>query len=308
MTRPHLLPQALTQALLHAVRRAHRPAHSRAAAVAAVVTVVLTGTILSSAATATPAHPGAAPGTRSASTCDAHTAYTGNPALHPADTGNCGQTMANLLMTTRHATATSTSTYNNGRGPNTTSRVVLSFDDCPRSLAAFKSTVLAAESLGIGLVLFPTGNCVLSGRFSAAYARAHGHYVFNHTISHPDLRTLSYAKVYYQLGPPGIVTTFGRPPYGATNTTVRNAYAARHMKIWLWTYDTNDWRGKTQATVVSLVVHNATAGSTILMHMQWNAFNGDALRRMKAGLAARGLSVCRNYPGTTPVAPVGTRC
>lgn len=198
--------------------------------------------------------------------------------------------------------------YSIGRGPNLTSRVVLSYDDCPKSLAAFKATVLAAEGLNIGLVLFPTGRCLQQGKFVASYARRHGHYVFNHSVSHPDLTTLSYAGVLAQLSAPGVVTTYGRPPYGALNTTVRRAYAAKQMRIWTWTVDTNDWRGKTRSQVVSYVVRNARTSSTVLMHMQGNGFNESALTAIKSGLASRGLRVCRNHVGTTPVAPSGVSC
>jgi len=198
--------------------------------------------------------------------------------------------------------------YHVGRGPNASDKVVLSFDDCPRSLSSFKATVRAAEDLGLGLVLFPTGACIRSGRFDAAYARTHGHYVFNHTINHPDLRDLSYTGVYRELGSPGIVTTFGRPPYGATDATARKAYAARSMRVWLWTYDSRDYQGSSRDTLVKRVLNNATAGSTILMHMQWNAFNTVALTRMRDGLAARGLQVCANVVGTTPAAPAALTC
>ncbi|MGD7731930.1 FG-GAP-like repeat-containing protein [Propionibacteriaceae bacterium G57] len=198
--------------------------------------------------------------------------------------------------------------YDMRRGPNNTSRVTLTFDDCPTSLSAFRNTVLAAESLDIGLALFPTGDCISAGRFDAAYARAHGHYVFNHSISHPNLTTLSYAGVVRELGAPGVVTSYGRPPYGAYNSTVLNAYAAVGMQPWLWNIDTNDWQGKSQSSVVSYVINNAYAGSSVLMHMQWNAFNSSALSQMKSGLAARGLGVCRNYPGTTPVRPSTMDC
>jgi peptidoglycan hydrolase-like protein with peptidoglycan-binding domain len=185
-------------------------------------------------------------------------------------------------------------------GPNTTSRVVLSFDDCPNSLTQFRAAVLGAKNLGIALVLFPTGNCLATGRFDAAYARANGHYVFNHTISHPDLTTLSYSGAYNQLGSPGVVTNYGRPPYGAYNTiTVRNAYARRVMRIWTWNVDTNDWRGKTQSQVVWYVVTYARANNTVLMHMGWNGFNASAISQMKSGLASRGLYVCRNLGATT---------
>lgn len=192
------------------------------------------------------------------------------------------------------------SKYPISSGPNTSSRVVLTFDDCPKSLSAFKAAVIGAEKLGIALALFPTGNCISAGRFDAAYARAHGHYVFNHTISHPDLTDLSYSSAYAQLGSPGVVTNYGRPPGGSYNTlTVRNAYAKRAMRIWTWNVDTNDWRGKTQSQVVSYVVTYTKPGNTVLMHMGWNAFNTTAISQMKSGLAKRGISVCRNLGATT---------
>lgn len=198
--------------------------------------------------------------------------------------------------------------YSRTTGPNRSSRVVLSFDDCPTSLASFQSTVLGAQRLGIALVLFPTGACITSGRFNPSYARSHGHYVFNHTITHPNLTTLSYSGVLYQLGPPGVVTTFGRPPGGNYNTlTVLNAYAVKAMRIWTWSIDTLDWTGKSQSAVVWYAVTYSRAGSTVLMHMGWRAFNSDAIAKIKAGLNARGLGVCRNL-GVTAVAPLTVPC
>lgn len=194
--------------------------------------------------------------------------------------------------------------YSLTRGPNTSSRVVLSFDDCPRSYSAFKTMVLAAERANVALVLFPTGNCLQAGRVSARYARAHGHYVFNHSVSHPQLTRLSYSRILAQLGSPGVVTNYGRPPYGAYNSTVKRAYAAKGMRIWLWNVSPDDWTGKSRSQVVSYVVRHAGRGDTVLLHMGWNAFNPTALAQIKSGLAKRGIGLCRNYPGTTPVKPV----
>ena len=84
------------------------------------------------------------------------------------------------------------------------------------------------------------------------------------------------------------------------NIIMTAAYAAVGMKIWTWTVDTNDWRGKSSSQLVSYVVNNARKGDTVLMHMQWNGFNGSALSQMKSGLASKGIGVCRNSGGTTP--------
>ena len=194
-------------------------------------------------------------------------------------------------------------TYDLRSGPNTSSRVVLSYDDCPPSWSAFRSAVLGAQRLGIALVLAPTGTCLATGRFSVSYARSHGHYVINHTINHPDLTTLSRAGVIAQLSPPAVVSSYGRPPYMAYDFTVRDAFAAKSMRMWLWDVDTGDWRGKTQSQVVSYVIAYSHAGDTVLMHMGWHAFNPTAMAAMKAGLARKGLGVCRNPGTTTPTYP-----
>jgi peptidoglycan hydrolase-like protein with peptidoglycan-binding domain len=193
--------------------------------------------------------------------------------------------------------------YNRSSGPNLTNRVILTYDDCPTSYAAFESAVVGARRAGVALALFPTGNCLSTGRFSASVARANGHYVFNHSVSHPDLTTLSYSSVLYQLGAPGVVTNYGRPPYGAYNSRVLNGYAAKSMRPWLWNVDTEDWRGKSQATVVSYVVNNAKPGNTVLMHMPWKAFNTSAITQMRDGLAARGIGMCRNSGTATSQYP-----
>lgn len=198
-------------------------------------------------------------------------------------------------------TAPKAGSYNIYRGPNYTSRVVLTFDDCPNSLSSFKATVRYAKQAGIGLVLAPTGDCIKSGRFSASYARSYGAYVINHSVTHPDLTRISYTRMLKELSAPGVVTNYGRAPFGAYNSTVKKAYAAKSMKLWLWGVDTRDWTGKSQTQVVSAVVNSSYKGSTDLMHMQWRGFNPSALSQMKSGLAKRGLSVCRPYPGTTPV-------
>lgn len=198
--------------------------------------------------------------------------------------------------------------YSRSSGPNTSSRVILSYDDCPKSYSAFQAAVLGAEALDVALVLAPTGNCLATGRFDVAYARAHGHYVINHSVSHPDLTTLSYSGVRTQLSSPGVVTSYGRPPYGAYDFTVRNAYASKAMRIWLWDVDTRDWTGKTSTQVVSYVVGNSRSGDTVLMHMGWNAFTKTAISQMKSGLATKGLGVCRNPDTTTPKYPTKIGC
>ncbi|MFT4228264.1 polysaccharide deacetylase family protein [Micropruina sp.] len=224
----------------------------------------------------------------------------GNPAKPPTD-GGTNKPPKVAKPPKRHG-------YSYRYGPNLTARVALTFDDCPRTLAEERTVLTGAAQLGIGLMLFPTGSCIQSKRFDAKFARSHGHYVFNHSNTHPQLSKLSYAGVLSQLSPPGVQSRYGRPPFGDWNGMVARAYAAKGMKIWLWTVDTNDWHGYSESYLVNYVNRTARAGDTVLMHMQWHGFSVDALRKMQAGLAKRGLEPCRNYGKPTPVRSWTVRC
>lgn len=187
-------------------------------------------------------------------------------------------------------------------GPNRTSRVVLTFDDCPSTLSNFKATIAYAASANIGMVLAPTGNCLSSfksryGVDLAALARAKGQWVINHSVSHPDLRYMSCAAAAAQLGGSGVHTNFGRPPYGAIDASVRCAYDRVGMAIWTWSRDTLDWSVKSKSITVARA-SAARPGDTVLMHMQWHGFAPDSLRQIKANLAKRGVNVCRAYRGS----------
>lgn len=187
-------------------------------------------------------------------------------------------------------------------GPNRTSRVVLTFDDCPRTLGSFNAAIKYAAGNDMGLVLAPTGNCLSSfksryGVDLAASARAKGQWVINHSVSHKDLRTLSCAGVAAELGGTGVHTNFGRPPYGAIDAGVRCGYDKVGMAIWTWSRDTMDWSVKSKAITVARA-SAARPGDTVLMHMQWQGFDSGALKAIKANLAKRGVKTCRAYRGS----------
>lgn len=208
--------------------------------------------------------------------------------------------------------------YNERLGPNYTRAVVLSFDDCTRGFTLahkrnYVNTVLAAKKKRVALVFFGTGSCTVEWRKRGfdivGWTRSQGMWYFNHTNTHPQLTKLSYTSVKRQLGAPGVVTTYGRPPYGAINSTVRRAYAAVGMRPWLWTVDTSDWRGKSSGQVASYVVRYSRPGDTVLMHYRWNGFNPTAVNQMIDGLRRRGIQPCKLYPGTTPAkAPTSLPC
>lgn len=199
--------------------------------------------------------------------------------------------------------------YNNRRGPNYSRAAVFTFDDCPNNLSKLRAGLNWLEDNNVGAWFFPTGNCITS--FQSRYdvnivslMRSHGQLVGNHSVSHPDLTTLSYNGAKNQLGSPGVVTNYGRPPYGASNSTVRSAYRAVGMRQVFWTVDTQDWTGKSASQVTSYVINHTGRGDNVLMHMQWNGFTPSAMATMKRGLNNKGVAVChksfdvapRNWP------------
>jgi|GEM_PF-3124031 len=193
------------------------------------------------------------------------------------------------------------------RGPNSTHRILLTFDDCPSNVESFKAAVDFAAESEIGMLLFPTTECVnhfdSQGFDMVGYARERGMYVGNHSISHPQLPKLSDAEIAAEIsGLPH--TNLVRPPFGAISDRVRAVADSLGIRLVLWDVDTNDWQGKSTQQVIDYVINNAHPGANVLMHMQHKGFNPEALGAIKQGLAARGLELCPPALGATDeVAP-----
>lgn len=232
---------------------------------------------------------------------------TASPA--PSLQGGVIQTPAMQLVT-----LAATPAYDTSRGPNSTDAVVLTYDDCPRSIKQFKAAINYAAEHDIGLVLFPTGDCVKSykrqGFGLVTYARDRGIWVANHSRSHPLLTSskLSRADVVRQISGTA-VSNYGRPPYGGVNAKVRGAYASVSsydrdgMRIWPWDVDTLDWQKlengsrPSSALITKRAVKAADEGETVLMHMQHNGFNAKTMKAIAKGLAKKGLELCRAWHG-----------
>ena len=189
--------------------------------------------------------------------------------------------------------------YIEQRGPNRTARVVLSFDDCPKSYTAFKAVVDAAAASRVTIVLAPTGDCQRGSTFSASYARSKGQVVIGHSNTHLNLRNLTDAQVLAQIDPASAASGYLRPPYGSWDARVTKLLASKGVRVWAWTRDTGDWAGASQAAIVNYLATTTQANDTVLAHMTWNAFNATALAQIKAGLATRGLALCQAFAGTT---------
>ena len=103
-----------------------------------------------------------------------------------------------------------------------------------------------------------------------------GHEIGNHTMHHPDLRTLSDQGVCTELNQAeqvissltGVTTRpYYRPPYGGRDNRVRTLAAQIGYRTVYWTIDTLDWQTTaTPDSITKIVMTNIKNGAIILMH------------------------------------------
>ncbi|MEV4639344.1 polysaccharide deacetylase family protein [Actinoplanes sp. NPDC049548] len=163
--------------------------------------------------------------------------------------------------------------------------VYLTFDDGPS--ATWTPRYLAVlEKYGAKATFFATGANVRAHPRTTARIHREGHLLANHTWSHANLTRLSKGAAKSQLtrtqsalGP--YKTHCMRPPYGATNTTVRRWTKEAGLKTVLWDVDTRDWEDSQTATgIYNRVIRGVHNGSTVLMHDGGNS-QRDTLAALK---------------------------
>lgn len=103
-----------------------------------------------------------------------------------------------------------------------------------------------------------------------------GHEIGNHTMHHPDLRTLPDQGVCAELNQADQVLSsltgtttrpYFRPPYGGRDDRVRGLAAHLGYRTVYWTIDTLDWQtNATPESITKIVMDHITNGAIILMH------------------------------------------
>lgn len=169
--------------------------------------------------------------------------------------------------------------------------VYLTFDDGP---SAYTPQILQIlQNTGSTATFFQLGVNTPGQAHIAAAIRAQGSNIGNHSYNHPDLTTLTTVQLRWQISH-GPTSRCFRPPYGATNTTVRHAIHRAGAHQVLWDIDTLDWTkpGVTKLEKIGASKH-VTAGSIILMHDGGGTRDQTvaALPKMIHHLQTRGLTV-----------------
>ena len=199
-------------------------------------------------------------------------------------------------------------TYYNSRCGNTSGRVLLTFDDWAYG-DPYRAVRVGRylQSRNIRAAYFLINEYARNYPNSIVKAlRQQGHWVLNHTYSHPNLTRLSNSGVSWQIRN-GVVSNLLRPPYGAYDSRVSSVAASLGYRICTWTIDTRDWQkvnGQYRSTssiryIVRTSPRSAKSSGIVLGHLFTNYPN--AAGGIIDDLHAQGLLLCRNR------GPVGSR-
>ncbi|MCF3101343.1 polysaccharide deacetylase family protein [Streptomyces roseoverticillatus] len=204
--------------------------------------------------------------------------------------------------------------YDRTRCGNDSGRVLLTFDDW-----SYDRVERAAEAgaylrgRGIRAAFFLINEQASQHPEVARTLRRQGHWVGNHTWSHPHLTGLSEEAARKEISE-GVKSSLFRPPYGDFGPRETRIAASLGARVCTWTVDTLDWEGGDgrfpDVATLRARVRNAPAadkrGGVILGHL-FSSFP-DAVPGIVDDLRAQGYSLCRNTGRTTPVIRDPLRC
>ncbi|MDA2803124.1 polysaccharide deacetylase family protein [Nocardiopsis suaedae] len=174
--------------------------------------------------------------------------------------------------------------------------IALTFDDGPGGRTPEVLDTLAEYDAKA--TFFVTGGPVRENLRTVRREYAEGHEVANHTVSHPDLTTVSKDKVRDELTEvQGLVTretgerpVLMRPPYGATDDDVAAVSKELGLAEIIWNVDTNDWKDRNASIVAERALKGAAPGAIILMH-DIHGTTIDAVPEIVKGLDEKGYTM-----------------
>ena len=160
--------------------------------------------------------------------------------------------------------------------------VYLTFDDGPSLDSVSQDVLDVLEEFDVKATFFVVGDAIRTNPAAFQAMLEGGHAIGNHSNTHPRLSELAAAEVAAEFDltqqavteAGGPTMTCYRPPYGATNDTVRALSAERGMSEILWEADGEDYRRPLPS--VEEIVDNlnlAVDGDTLILH---DGVNGQA--------------------------------
>ena len=184
-------------------------------------------------------------------------------------------------------------------GPTDRPRIALTFDDNFRPQYAVPALRVLTQ-YGVKATIFVTGVYV-RGQPAVTEAMLEGGFeIGDHTATHADLTSLSWAGLMDEIG--GGTQVFReltgrrtvpllRPPGGHSNSTVALAAGEKGFHyVVQWDIDPTDWQGYSAETITNTVLSNAHNGAIVLLHMS-ATHTFEALPGIITGLRERGYEL-----------------
>ncbi|RKT67019.1 cellulose binding domain-containing protein [Saccharothrix variisporea] len=190
--------------------------------------------------------------------------------------------------------------------------VALTFDDGPNA-STTTQVISALRSAGARATFFNQGNRVAANPSLARSQKDAGHWIGNHSYTHPHMTQLSQSQMTSEISQTqqaiqqatGQAPKLFRPPYGETNSTLKSVEQQFGLTEVLWSVDSQDWNGASTAQIVQ-AAGNLQAGGVILMHDGYQT-TINAIPQIVANLKSRGLCTGMISPSTgRAVAPSDT--
>ena len=178
------------------------------------------------------------------------------------------------------------------RGPATSRRVALTFDDGPDHLTERYLTVL--DELGVPATFFLLGARAASRPDLVREYRRRGHQIAGHGFDHKRFSAMGRRELLEQcarteaaLGGQLSGRPWVRPPHGSLDATSLIHLVTAGYTVAMWSLDPRDY-GTTSADDVVQACAGMTAGDVALFHegQEWTL---EALPRIVADLQASGL-------------------
>ena len=171
-----------------------------------------------------------------------------------------------------------TTPYEIAHGDRTKKQVIFTFDGGAGVQSGNQILKVLAKHHVKG-TFFLTGKMVETDPDLVKRIVASGSETFNHTFDHPDLTTVSDAKIGNELAQMEKVlqTVAGvsskpyfRPPFGAYDARVLKVAAGQGYQLVFWTIDAFDWKeskGETAGQVRKRILSTLAPGNIYLMHV-----------------------------------------
>ncbi|QLG41225.1 MULTISPECIES: polysaccharide deacetylase family protein [unclassified Paenibacillus] len=171
--------------------------------------------------------------------------------------------------------------------------VGLTFDDGPSNNTT--NVLNALKQAGLRATMFNVGQNAQNNQSLVSAQVAAGMWIGNHSYTHPNMTTLSSSQMSSEItrtqqtiqSITGTSPKLFRPPYGATNATLKSVISQNGLTEVLWNVDSQDWNGASTAQIVA-AVNRMQSGDVILMHDQYQT-TLQAIPQIAQNLKSRGL-------------------